>query len=202
MLLLFTLVAMLALFNPVAADDSDLESWYVYLGAGYANNTYPDETQTVIDELNDSPDIDLSHLPLALELGFYRPWGSKTLLGAAVSANVDKYEATDDVLDVEIDIHTDLYALSAMHFLTHAIGQGPFVRTDIGLARASYTLGVGIPQSQVEDTSDWGAGFLIGGGYGLPVLNGTRVLVNTNFSLQHVEDEQVKSIRLALNGLF
>ena len=204
MLLLCTLVAMLAPLHPAAADDSDLERWYVYLGTGYANNTYPDETQDVIDELNDSPDMDLSHLPLALELGFYWPWGNKTLIGGGVSASFDRYraQAADDLVDVEINIYNDLYALSAMRFLTHEIGQGFFGRADVGLARESAKIGIGISQSQVEATSDWGMGFLIGGGYGIPVISGTRMLVNANFSLRHVEGEQVKSIGLTLNGLF
>ena len=203
--ILFTLAAVTTLSYPSAARDNDLESWYTYWGLGYANNTYPEELQNDLDEFNDFPGVD--HIALALDtFGFYWPRGNRTLVGGIVNGNADVYEATENLVTVEIDIYNYLYAISAMHFLTHEIGQGPFVRADVGLARQSAEVDLSeaneVAEIEIEATSDWGTGFLLGGGYGIPVTSGTRLLVNANFSLRRIEGEQIKSVGITLNGLF
>ncbi len=167
--MLFALAVVIALSHPSAARDNDLESWYTYWGLGYVNNTYPDE---YLDELNDSPDVD--HIALALDtFGFYWPRGDKTLVGAIVNGNVDAYEGTFKGAKVELSLYNYLYALSTMYFLTHEIGQGPFVRADVGFAhsrinadvaniyRDKYNkrLGDGVPSGwRVRNSSDeWDA---------------------------------------------
>ena len=99
-----------------------------------------------------------------------------------------------------IDIYNHLYGVSALHFLANQIGQGPFLRVDMGLARhvaEAEALG-----EEDEEASDWGPGILLGGGYGIPVTSGTRLLVNANYSLRRVEGETTSSLVLSLNGLF
>ena len=119
--ILFTLTAVIALSHPSTARDNDLESWYTYWGLGYTNNTYPEELQNDLDELNDLSGVD--HIALSLDMfGFYWPRGDRTLVGGIVNGSADVYEATEDLVDVEIGIYNNLYALSAMHFLTHEIG--------------------------------------------------------------------------------
>ena len=51
-------------------------------------------------------------------------------------------------------------------------------------------------------TSDWGMGFVLGGGYGIPVTSGTRLLLNANFSVRRVEGEQTSIVGGTLNALF
>ena len=203
--MLFTLATVIALSYPAAARDNDLESWYTYWGLGYANNTYPDELQNELDELSDLSGV--SHIALALDMfGFYWPLSNRTLVGGIVNGNADVYEATEDLVTAEISLYNYLYAVSTMHFLTHEIGQGPFVRADVGLARQSAEIDFGIAEEEgeieLETTSDWGTGFLLGGGYGIPVTSGTRLLVNANFSLRRIEGEQIRSVGITLNGLF
>ena len=82
-------------------------------------------------------------------------------VAAGVNGDVDV-----DLVKVEINIYNYLYAISAMHFLTHEIGQGLFVRADVGLARQSEEIDVGVAEEEgeieIEVTSDWGTGFLLG----------------------------------------
>ena len=47
-----------------------------------------------------------------------------------------------------------------------------------------------------------GLGFLLGGGYGIGVVQGTRRLLNANFSLRQAGVEQTTRIGLTLSGLF
>lgn len=201
MLLSFIPVAVIALSGPAHARDNQLESWYTYWGLGYVDNTYPGELQDVLDEIDDLPGGDVDHLALALDMfGFYWPRGDRTLVGGIVNGSVDTYEVSLLGEDLEIDIYNYLYGISAMHFLANQIGQGPFVRIDLGLARhvaESDALG-----EETKEASDWGTGILLGGGYGFPVTSGTRLLVNANFALRRVEGEQTSSLVLSLNGLF
>ena len=193
------LAVVLAVPGPSDARENDLESWYTYWGLGYASNTYPDQLQDVLDGLEDVPGVSVDHLPFALDiLGFYWPRGDRTLLGGIVNGTADTYRIRNQSAgsEGELDIYNYLYGMSAMRFLTHEIGQGPFLRADLGLARHVAT-GEGD-----EEESDWGTGILLGGGYGIPVTSGTRVLLNANFALRFVEGEQTSSLVLSLNGLF
>lgn len=203
--MLFTLAVVIAYSHPSAARDSDLESWYTYWGLGYASNTYPNGF--FVNKINDLSGID--HIALALDmLGFYWPRGDRTLVGGIVNASVDAYSDTGGLTFAELDIHHYLYALSAMHFLTHKIGRGPFVRADVGLARRRSELVIGEVKEGFKEkwesgrTSDFGTGFLLGGGYGIPLTSGTRLLINANFSLRHIEGYQYSSVGITLNGLF
>ena len=200
-LLSFTAAAVIALSGPADARDNQLESWYTCWGLGYVNNNYPGELQDLLDEIDDLPGGDVDHLALALDIfGFYWPRGDRTLVGGIVNGSVDTYEVTLFGEDVELDIYNYLYGISAMHFLANQIGQGPFLRVDMGLARhvaEAEALG-----EEDEEASDWGTGILLGGGYGIPVTSGTRLLVNANYSLRRVEGETTSSLVLSLNGLF
>ena len=200
-LLSFIPVAVIALSGPAHARDNQLESWYTYWGLGYVNNSYPGELQDVLDEIDDLPGGDVDHLALALDIfGFYWPRGDRTLVGGIVNGSVDTYEVSLFGEDLEIDIYNYLYGMSAMHFLSHEIGQGPFVRVDLGLAR--HVVEAEALGEEDEEATDWGTGILLGGGYGFPVTSGTRLLVNANFALRRVEGEQTSSLVLSLNGLF
>ena len=200
-LLSFMAAAVTALSGPADARDNQLESWYTCWGLGYVSNNYPGELQDFLDEIDDLPGGDVDHLALALDIfGFYWPRGDRTLVGGTINASVDAYEVTLFGEDVELDIYNYLYGISAMHFLANQIGQGPFLRVDLGLARhvaEAEALG-----EEDEEASDWGTGILLGGGYGIPVTSGTRLLVNANYSLRRVEGETTSSLVLSLNGLF
>jgi len=203
--MLFALAVVVALSHSSAAHDNDLESWYIYWGLGVVDNTYQDS--------NDWP---FGGDPIALAMdafGFYWPLSdNRTLVGGVVNGNVEVYEFPFPIKEVEINevrfrnveeleitLYNLLYSFSTMHFLTHEIGQGPFVRVDMGFAGQRGELDTGTVEIAAE--SDWGAGFLLGGGYGIPVTNGTRLLINANFSLRYIESITT-SVGLTLNGLF
>ena len=182
--MLFILAAVIALSCPSAARASDAESVYLYWGLGYASHTYPDEMHDSLDEL--------SNLSFALDtFGFYFPQGDRTLVGGIINASADLYY--DGPYDFSFFHY--LYGLSAMRFLTHQIGQGLFVRADVGLARTVLYV-------DEEKGSDWGPGFLLGGGYGIPVTSSMRLLANANVSLRRIEGDQYTTVGIMLNGLF
>ena len=200
MLFRFASVLLSCIFitQEVESRENELESWYTYWGVGIVDNTYPneDESDNTIGAAIDA-------------LGFYWPLGNKMLIGGIINGSVDTYTATffDSDLgvgSVEASVFNYLYAVSAMRFLSPKIGEGFFVRADLGLAAQRIeadvkTVGIEIG---LEETSEVGVGFLIGGGYGFPVTSGTRLLVNLNVAVRQIEGEQTESVGLTLNGLF
>ena len=143
---------------------------------------------------------DLDHFALGMDfLGLYLPTEQQDSCWCRFECVcVDTYTYEEDLVGfaIESSVYNYLFAVSVMHFVTHEIGRGPFVRADVGPARqVAEVWGISI-------ASDWGVGFLLGGGYGIPVTSGTRVLLNANFALRHIEGEQTKSVGITLNGLF
>ena len=180
---------------PSVFAENKLESWYIYWGLGYADNAYPDDLEEVLDDLEDLPGVD--HLALSLDMfGFYWPRSDRTLVGGIVNGSADTYE----VVGVEMNIYNYLYAFSVIHFLTNRIGQGPFVRADVGFAR--HVVETNIFGVKDDAVSDWGTGILLGGGMGFPVTSGTRVLLNGNLALRRVEGDVTTTIGISINGLF
>ena len=187
---LFLLAVVIFAVRPSLAHNNDLESWYAYWGLGYVEHTYPNELQHILDDLKGLRGVD--HLALALDqLGFYWPQGDKVLIGGIVTSSLDAYAGV-----IDLDIRHYLYALSVMYFPTHRIGEGFFMRGDMGLARMITE------RSRQRGTSNWGTGLQFGVGYGVPVTSGTRILAGCNLSARIIDREQISTVNLMLNGLF
>ena len=170
-----------------------LESWYTYWGGGYTNITYPDEVDQQLNILADLPGVD--HFSLGIDLlGLYWPQqDEQTLLGGVVNGFSDRYEFDGEWF--EINSYT--YSASIIHFIQNRIGDGVFVRSDIGFARHV------IDASGISsEASDWGIGVLFGGGVGLPVARGTRILLNVNYALKRIVGETTGNLGISIGGLF
>lgn len=192
-----TILLVLVLFpvnlvSSAMAAENKLESWYTYWGIGWAGHSYTDDT---FEQLQDQQGLD--HVELGLDLlGFYWPVGENTIIGGILNGTVDVYS----VGSLSTAVTSSLLSFTTMRFLNGRIGQGPFIRGDIGLARASVRTEIG--DVSATETSDAGLGFLLGGGYGLPVSAGTRLLLNLNYSVRRIEGESFKIFQISLGGLF
>jgi hypothetical protein len=78
-----------------------------------------------------------------------------------------------------------------MHFLTGEIGDGIFLRGDVGIAWLNV-------QSSLFGLSSSNAGFgiLVGGGYSYPVSNETRITVNLYYGARRVESESYGALSI------
>ncbi len=213
---LFILILMVGLAHPSMASNSnnDLEGWYTYWGWGWVTNKYPDELQRELNKPVRGP-RSLNRSSKALDLlGFYWPLNDKTLIGGIINTNTDARETTYKQTTAIYSLSNTLLALSAMHFPSCLIGTGPFMRMDLGVARLGLTerlqgewtydyQGKTRNVREFKTTQeDWGWGLLLGGGYGIPIIRGTRLLVNANYSLRRIKGDQNSSFALSLNGLF
>jgi len=174
------------------AGDNKLESWYAYWGLGYADIKYPTELDNLLTWVEKQPGV--SHLSLCFDgLGFYFPRGPRTITGFVINTWGDRYEINNE----SMQLNGYLFSLSFMHFLNHRIGRGFFIRGDAGAAKFSI-----VSDGLGSSSSDWGWGGLVGGGFGIPITPGTRLLFNINYSIRHVEGESVGALEISVGGLF
>lgn len=169
-----------------------LETWYTYWGLGYSGASYPEEVQYFLDILKDVPGV--SRINMALDiLGFYWPKNEQTILGGIINGWADRYQIDND----NLQINGYLYSISVMRFLNNRIGQGPFIRCDIGAARIVVQM-----SHYGTESSDWGFGALFGAGIGFPVTQGTRILLNVNYSFRKIQNDTYGSLQISVGGLF
>lgn len=156
---------------------SDIESWYLILGLGYSDISYPDELQGLIDELKKASNV--SHLPLNINIGFYWPLNNKkTMLGAVINGDGDAFSSGSE----NMQINTYLMGGSAVFHLMDILGKGVYLRADAGLAFSVVTYSLGESYS-----SDMGFGLRLGGGYAIPISSGTRILIDLGYTYKNIE---------------
>ena len=173
--------------------ESKLESWYTYWGIGAVSVSHPEELADILDLLEDFPGVSRTAISMDL-LGFYWPIQDRYLLGGVINGFNDRIEVDSEGLNI-IGV---TYGLSLQYFPQRHIGQGFFIRSDIGPA----LMGVTSDDDTVDETSDWGLGGLVGAGWSQPITSGTRLTFQVNGSLRQIEGDSWKAINFTLGGLF
>ena len=182
------------LSTPSYAAQSKMERWYTLWNIGYGQNGYPLELEEILDDMN----VEHPTGTTADVLGFYVPLGEQTLIGTIINVSADPYEWKE--YGTKIDIYNYIWGASVIHFPNAKIGQGSFMRTDLGAAfvRANVIQ----DDEELEATSDIGVGILVGGGYAWPIMEGTRLMGGLQFALRRVEKDYYMSVGLTLGALF
>ncbi|MFQ5677216.1 MAG: hypothetical protein ACE5G1_15090, partial [bacterium] len=129
---LAAVVFVIAMSSEQAYSQHKLESWYFYFGLGFADPQYPGQLDNDIDAFADQPGVNRVRGGVDLP-GFYWRRGDRTIIGGIINAFADRLEITDQ--DVKVQLTGFTIAFSAMHFLTHEVGRGLFVRGDVGPSR-------------------------------------------------------------------
>lgn len=173
--------------------ESRLESWYTYWGIGTVNPSYPEDVEDILDFLEILPGTTRTAISLDF-LGFYWPIQDRYLLGGVINSFGDRIEVDSEGLNI-IGV---TYGLSLHYFPQRHIGQGFFIRSDVGPAFMAVTSDDG----SVDETSDWGLGGLVGVGWSQPITSGTRLTFQVNGSLRQVEGESSRALSFTLGGLF
>ena len=158
---------------------TSIESWYLYFALGYGKPFYASGLQETVDQIGSSSKA----ISLSMDLlGVYWPLGNdRTLLGGTINVVADRFQ----VSHTTVMIQQHLYSLSVMHFLRSKIGDGVFIRGDVGFAVLDFDFG------GTEELS-WrksGYGCLLGCGYSFAVSNETRITANLNYGLRIIEGD-------------
>lgn len=173
------------------------EDWYIYFGLGFGSVRYNNkDLQDALDTLKD--DSSISHVTVVLDLiGFYYPvFNHSSMIGFVMSGVGESFERNSE----KVSIYQYQYSFSAMRFFGTNIGDGFFLRGDIGPTR--FRVEAENSQVSVSDESDWGLGFTLGGGYAVPVSRDTRLLLNSNISLRDAEGDKVMTLAFTAGFLF
>lgn len=183
-------VLLVSLSLPSAGLATELApSSFLYFSLGVADISYPDEVQRLVNWLKTQGQV--QHKSIGIEApGLYWSYGKKTLVGPVVGVAVDHYSAGGS----KVQVNQFLVALSSMYFPTGQPSQGPFLRSDVGLAWASV-------DSVEGATSDRGLGALVGIGYAARVASGTKSLLNLNYTVRKMAGESYKTIAVSVGVL-
>ena len=186
---LFCLLALLLACNASYAKE---EIWYTYWDIGMANHSYPGDANAAFNALEELPGVDRSQFGFNM-LGFYLPLPVNNLMGFVINSSADRFDIGEEY--VQLNQYT--YSLSTMKFFGSEIGDGVFFRLDAGVAKA-------VAQSSVAESisSDSGFGFLAALGVGLPISEGTRILLSGSYSQRRIEGESTSVTALNLGFLF
>ena len=188
------LVIGICLVMPRGANAEE-ESWFTYWALGWAPMVDgPGSYNSNMDELAELDGF--SRISICLDmLGFYFAVDASPnlIVGGVINATGDR------ISDGSEHIQLNLYLMgpSVMYFLGDHAGEGAFVRADAGLA-----VGVVTSSGADDESSDPGFGGLIGVGYGIPVGEGSRLLLGANLTRMSIEDNGWGSLGLTIGGLF
>ena len=87
-----------------------------------------------------------------------------------------------------------------MKFFGKEIGDGLFLRGDLGIAKANLTVNTFFGEYTAE--TDTGVGYLLGVGYGIPVSEESRVLLSLNVSNKDIDGENWSAVTFNIGGLW
>jgi len=180
-----------ALLTVTTAAQAAREDWYAYWAIGAAEHDYPGNLGAALDQLAADPNVERVTGGIDM-LGFYWPTSINGITGVVVSGSFDSF--TGPGLDAQVNQY--LYAISNMTFFGREIGDGLYLRAEVGMAAITVTDRFDIV------TSETGYGYLLGVGYGIPVSEESRILLNMNFSDKQVGGDSWRSVTFNVGGLW
>ena len=166
---------------------ADVEKWYAYWGIGTGINAYPSSVEKLYDGLDGG-----KRSNVAIDAwGFYWALSDKEMLGFILTESIDTIEKNVNNVELKYKVDQGLYSLSGMRFFGKEIGDGFFIRGDVGLASIIKCEG-----------DDSGFGAVFAGGYGFPVSKGTRILATLQTALNIGNDGHYTSLRALIGVLW
>ena len=128
-------------------------------------------------------------------IGVYVPkHDGRTLIGGIANGFIEDFEH-DGALLMRITSYT--YSFSMVHFPQGVLGQGPFVRGDLGLSRLTID-----SSTASSEESDLGYGGLVGLGLSFRLTQGTFVSLTETWSFRRIEGETTSAWSTMLFAFF
>lgn len=176
------------------------ESWYIFSSVGLAPIEYAQSINESIESF--TGETSMNNLGLSLDaVGIYWPLkNNKSILGGVFGLVYEKYNTQGTFSETPTTTITQWgtlkfwqYSINAsfLHFFGQNVGDGIFLRGDLGISsfdgtlNVSYTANDGDLQGENQDFSyEWGPSFLLGGGYSWPFSLSTRLMSTLSFSVK------------------
>jgi hypothetical protein len=172
------------------------EDWYTLWGLGFSWIDYGSaDLNTAMKDADKLAGVTRTRSNSDL-LGFYWPAsGHRALHGFILRSRSDTLNSQGQ----SISVSQSQFSYSFQRFFGANIGDGVFVRGDIGPSRYSVTYSGDITSIGV---SDWGLGLLAGGGYSWAIGEETRMLLGGYVALVTVDDSDATSLDVTMGFLF
>ncbi|MEQ1665883.1 MAG: hypothetical protein ABL927_10960 [Bdellovibrionales bacterium] len=172
------------------------EDWYTLWGLGISGISYSDKSlQAAVDIMDRTPGIDHSASNFDL-FGFYWPMADrKSMQGFIINVLSDSFTAGNESLTID----QNLYAYSYHKFYGANIGDGWFLRGDIGLVKDIVEVKGTLA---FTSTSKTGFGVLAGGGYGWGIGTDTRMLLGLYVSSRKASNIASSASNIGFSFLF
>lgn len=197
---------LLASFSLKANKD---ESWYIYLDLGPSKVQYSGVLKETLDNLDDAYS-DSKALAATFTLGFYWPLeGHKTALGFTLNSVADVHSYKDHntyaTANGVFSISSTMTSFSALHFFTNKIGQGLFLKGDLGFGSFRFRV-EDEAGTDYESSSDLGYGISAAGGYAFSVSEETRLHFSASASYRKASknnyDYEAKVLSVMFGAIF
>jgi len=172
---------------------ADVEPWYINMGLGTVSFDHPAQIESAMSRAASYPGNSRSQLSLDM-FGLYFPLAPTTAVGFAITSEADRI--SNDYYGDSVQLNTYLTGVSAMQYFGEEIGDGLFLRGDIGSAKAAVVYDNGVSTS--TSTSDTGNGYLLGVGYGFVLSPGARLLLTLSMTNKSIEGETYKATRTTI----
>lgn len=183
-----------------ALASAEVEPWYTYWAFGFGNLNYNGNIDADINTLKNSGGFK-HQTTLAVDLlGFYWPvFEQNTIMGVVLNGATDHYESSS--LNIDLSVSASQTSFSTMYFFGAEPGDNFFLRGDLGLGRISATA-TDNNNVSVSGATNTSLGLRIGGGYGIPVSEGSRVLITLLVGKTNSDDGDATFSSLMVGGLW
>jgi hypothetical protein len=172
------------------------ENWYTYWALGGGPVAYNDDVKRELENADDMAGYERDRMAFDF-FGFYWPLADfHAMHGFVVSGMTDS--VTNDIYEYSVDHF--IYSYSYMQFYGTNIGDGWFIRGDVGFAK--YIVVRDLPLTAYSDTTDNGIGIVGGGGYAWPISDETRFLLGAYLSHVSADGEKANSLTLKAGFLW
>lgn len=183
----------------ISTERNKNESWYWGFNLGGGRIKYKKSVlESAVEEARNAPNSD--HGTYFFDLFFIWPLSNQqTAMGVSLGGIADSYK--DNNTNDEGTLRSSMLAFSVHHYLTGNIGDGFFVRGDIGLASVSYET----RSNNVSTTSDSynGLGLRLGLGYSILLSDETRLPISLQWQNTSVENNNgSNALALSVGLLF
>jgi len=182
------------------------EDWYSFWGLGLAQNNYSGDRKNEVDRLKAS-NLDMTESK-ANVLGFYWPYSEQEALGFVLNGVATRFMPSRNKCNSfkEVSYTDSTISMSYMKFYGSEIGHGWYYRGDLGVNTSETSFKThncsDINQYEQVRDDDFGAALLLGGGYGFKYSEETRILVGMELSQTFIDNNEVTSLALTVNGLW
>ncbi len=173
------------------------ESWYFNIGLNFFVPSYGSDVDAALNQIKSNGGT--TRVSLGLDIAFYWPLADRqTILGPSLIGESDTYSINGYTLSLT----QAMLAFSAQHYFGENVGDGFFVRGDVGPAnfgvKAEYPSGATLVNAQ----SATGIGFQAGGGYSFLLSNETRLGVGAYFAHYAAGGDVANNFLVSGNFLF